>query len=87
LSLSFSGIVTFRSAQELRAVVPLVPMDRLLIETDCPYLAPVPYRGRRNEPAYVSQVAVTLAQIKAVPPEEVAQATWRNTAHLFRLDA
>ncbi len=87
LSLSFSGIVTFRSAHELRAVVPLVPMDRLLIETDCPYLAPVPYRGRRNEPAYVSQVAVTLAQIKAVPPEEVAQATWRNTAHLFRLDA
>ncbi len=87
LSLSFSGIVTFKSAQDLRAVVPLVPMDRLLIETDCPYLAPVPYRGRRNEPAYVSQVAATIAQLKAVPLEEVAQATWCNTARLFRLDA
>jgi len=87
LSLSFSGIVTFKNAQDLRAVVPLVPMDRLLIETDCPYLAPVPYRGRRNEPAYVSQVAATIAQLKAVSLEEVAQATWRNTARLFRLDA
>ena len=87
LSLSFSGIVTFKSAQGLRAVVPTVPMDRLLIETDCPYLAPVPYRGRRNEPAYVSQVAATLARLKAVPLEEVAQITWRNTARLFRLDA
>ena len=87
LSLSFSGIVTFKNAQALRAVVPLVPMDRLLIETDCPYLAPVPYRGRRNEPAYVSQVAATIARLKAVSLEEVAQATWRNTARLFRLDA
>lgn len=79
--------MTFKNAQDLRAVVPLVPMDRLLIETDCPYLAPVPYRGRRNEPAYVSQVAATIAQLKAVSLEEVAQATWRNTARLFRLDA
>ncbi len=86
LSLSFSGIVTFKNASALRAVVPLVPMDRLLIETDCPYLAPVPYRGRRNEPAYVSQVATTIAQLKAVSLAEVAQATWRNTAGLFRLD-
>ena len=87
LSISFSGIVTFKNAQELRAVVPGVPMDRLLIETDCPYLAPIPYRGQRNEPAYVSQVAATIAQIKAVPLEEVAQATWHNTARLFRLEA
>lgn len=86
LSLSFSGIVTFKNAQDLRAVVPLVPMDRLLIETDCPYLAPVPHRGRRNEPAYVSQVAATIAQLKAVPLEEVARVTWHNTARLFRLD-
>ena len=86
LSLSFSGIVTFKNAQDLRTVVPLVPTDRLLIETDCPYLAPVPYRGRRNEPAYVSQVAATIAQLKAVSLEAVAQATWRNTARLFRLD-
>ena len=87
LSISFSGIVTFKSAQELRDVVPIVPMDRLLIETDCPYLAPVPHRGKRNEPAYVSQVATTIAQIKELPLEEVAQATWDNTERLFRLPA
>ena len=87
LCISFSGIVTFKRARELREVVPSVPLDRLLIETDCPYLAPVPYRGRRNEPAYVSRVAATIAQVKAVPPEEVAQATWHNTERLFRLDA
>lgn len=87
LCISFSGIVTFKSAQELRQIVPSVPMDRLLLETDCPYLAPVPYRGRRNEPAYVSQVAATIAQVKELPLEEVAQVSWDNTARLFRLDA
>ena len=85
LSISFSGIVTFKSAQELRAVVPIVPMDRLLIETDCPYLAPVPYRGKRNEPAYVSQIAATIAEITGLPLEAVAQATGDNAERLFRL--
>ena len=87
LSLSVSGIVTFKSAQSLRDVVPIVPLDRVLIETDCPYLAPVPYRGKRNEPGYVSHVATTLAEVKGLSIEEVATATWRNTEQLFRLDS
>ena len=87
LSLSFSGIVTFKSAQSLRDVVPIVPLDRMLIETDCPYLAPVPYRGKRNEPGYVCHVATMLAGVKGLSLEEVATATWRNTAQLFRLDS
>ena len=85
LSLSFSGIVTFASAAELRAVVPAVPLDRLLIETDAPYLTPVPYRGQRNEPAYVAEVAATVAVLHHVSIEAVAAATWENTARLFGL--
>ena len=64
-SISFSGIVTFKKAEELRAVAKRVPLDRLLIETDCPYLAPIPYRGKRNEPAYVVEVARCLATFTA----------------------
>lgn len=86
ISLSFSGIVTFASAAELRAVVPDVPLDRLLIETDAPYLTPVPHRGRRNEPAYVAEVAATVAALHDEPVEAVAAATWENTGRLFGLD-
>src|SRR5262245_46206791 len=85
LFLSLSGIVTFKSAQELRAVARFAPLDRLLIETDCPLLAPVPYRGKRNEPAYVVQVARTIAEVKGTTLEQVADTTWRNTEELFRL--
>lgn len=85
LFLSLSGIVTFKSAQELRAVAQFAPLDRLLIETDCPLLAPVPYRGKRNEPAYVIQVAKTIAEVKGITLEQVADATRRNTEELFRL--
>ena len=85
LYLSFSGIVTFKSADDLRAVVHAAPLDRLLIETDCPLLAPVPYRGKRNEPAYVVQVAQTIAAVKKLTFEEVAVATRRNTEALFHL--
>ena len=85
-SLSFSGIVTFASAAELRAVVPDVPLDRLLIETDAPYLTPVPHRGQRNEPAYVTKVAATVAALHDEPVEAVAAATWENTERLFGLD-
>jgi TatD DNase family protein len=81
--IAFSGIVTFKSASDLRAVANAVPLDRLLIETDCPLLAPVPYRGKRNEPAYVVQVAKTIAEVKGVPFAEIADATWRNTQLLF----
>lgn len=85
LYLSFSGIVTFKSAAALRAVAHEAPLDRLLIETDCPLLAPAPYRGKRNEPAYVVQVAKTIAEVKNIPFEEVADATRRNTEALFTL--
>jgi len=80
--ISISGIVTFRNADELRAIVRDVPLDRLLVETDAPYLAPVPYRGRRNEPAYVAATATAVAALKGVEPDALATAT---TANFFRL--
>jgi TatD DNase family protein len=83
LYISFSGIVTFKSAADLREAARLVPLDRLLIETDCPLLAPLPYRGKRNEPAYVVQVAKVIAETKGCPLEELAAATWKNTGTLF----
>jgi TatD DNase family protein len=82
--LSFSGIVTFPRAQDLRAVAADVPRDRVLIETDSPYLAPVPHRGRRNEPGYVGAVARTLAELWQVPIEDVQARTAANTRALFR---
>jgi len=81
--ISFSGIVTFKNAQDLRDVAAFVPRDRLLIETDSPYLAPVPYRGKVNSPAYVPHVAQQLAQVRQVPVEEIAVATSRNFEQLF----
>jgi TatD DNase family protein len=82
--ISFSGILTFRNAEDLRDVARFVPLDRLLIETDSPYLAPVPYRGKTNQPAYVPFVARQLAALKALPVEQVAAATSANFDHLFR---
>lgn len=81
--LSFSGIITFRNAESLRAVARRAPLDRILVETDSPYLAPVPHRGKRNEPAFVRLVAETLAQLKGLTLEEVAGATYSNTERLF----
>ena len=80
---SFSGIVTFKNAQDLRDVVAFVPMDRLLIETDSPYLAPVPYRGKTNNPSYVPYVAQQIAQIKQREVREIAEITSRNFDRLF----
>jgi TatD DNase family protein len=82
--ISFSGIVTFKSAQELRDVVAYVPLERTLIETDSPYLAPVPYRGKTNNPSYVPFVARQVAQTKGLSVEEVAVATSRNFDMLFK---
>lgn len=82
--ISISGIVTFRKADDLRAIVRDVPLDRLLVETDSPYLAPVPYRGKRNEPAFVATTAVAVADLKGVAPEELAAATTDNFFRLFR---
>ena len=83
--ISFSGILTFKTAQALRDVASFVPLDRCLIETDSPYLAPVPYRGKTNSPAYVPFVAQQIAALKGVPVEAVAQATTRNFERLFKL--
>ncbi len=82
--ISFSGILTFKNAQDLRDVAAFVPMDRMLIETDSPYLAPVPYRGKTNNPSYVPHVAQQVAAVKSCAVEEVAQATSRNFEQLFR---
>ena len=81
--ISFSGILTFKSAQDIRDVVSLVPLDRILIETDSPYLAPVPYRGKQNSPAYVPYVAKQVAEILGLDIEAVAEATSRNFDALF----
>jgi len=80
---SFSGILTFRNAEDLREVARYVPLERCLIETDSPYLAPVPHRGKTNSPAWVPHVAAKLAEVKQVPLERVAQATSANFARLF----
>jgi TatD DNase family protein len=82
--ISISGIVTFKNADDLRAIVRDVPLDRLLVETDAPYLAPVPHRGRRNEPAYVAVTAAAVAALKGVSPEELAAVTTDNFFRLFR---
>lgn len=81
--ISFSGILTFKSAQDLREVAAMVPLDRMLIETDSPYLAPVPHRGKTNNPSFVPFVAAQLAQIKQLSVEQIAQATNRNFDALF----
>lgn len=83
LFISISGIVTFKKAEMLQDVVKDLPLDRLLVETDCPYLAPIPYRGKRNEPAYVVHTAAKLAELKGVAVEDVAQATTSNFLNLF----
>ncbi|HZK89001.1 MAG TPA: TatD family hydrolase [Stellaceae bacterium] len=81
--ISISGIVTFRNAEDLRAIVRDVPLDRLLVETDAPYLAPIPYRGKRNEPAFVAATAAAVATLKDIGPEELAAATTDNFFRLF----
>ena len=83
--ISFSGIVTFKKADELRAALAVVPDDRLLIETDAPYLAPVPLRGRRNEPAWVCHVGESVARTLQRPVEEIAALTSANARRLFNL--
>lgn len=83
--ISFSGIISFRNATDLREVVKKLPLDRLLIETDAPYLAPVPHRGKTNQPAYVTDVAAVLAELKGVNIAQIAQQTRDNFYQLFPL--
>ena len=82
---SFAGILTFKNAHELRAIAAEVPLERILIETDSPFLAPVPYRGKRNEPAFVVEVARTIAELHGISLEEVERITSENTRRLFLL--
>ena len=84
--LSFSGIATFRNAADVREAVALCPTDRLLVETDSPFLAPVPFRGKSNCPGWVPVVGAAVAEVRNVPPAEVAAAVWANAAAVFRLD-
>ncbi|MBP9217770.1 MAG: TatD family hydrolase [Sterolibacterium sp.] len=84
--ISFSGIVTFKNALALKEVARQVPLDRLLIETDAPYLAPVPYRGKLNEPSYVVHVAEEISRLRGLDVEQVGQASTENFLRLFRID-
>jgi TatD DNase family protein len=85
LLISFTGILTFKNAESLRAVAKKVPLDQIMLETDAPYLAPVPHRGKRNEPAFVPHIAAVLAQVKGLPVEEIARVTTATARSLFRL--
>jgi TatD DNase family protein len=83
--ISFSGIVTFKNAGDLRAVVKKIPLDRILVETDSPWLAPVPYRGKQNEPKNVYEVAECVAEIKGISIDELAEITTNNFFKLFNI--
>ncbi len=84
LYVSFTGVITFKKSDALRAIAAAVPLDRLLVETDAPYLAPDPYRGKTNEPAYVVHTAATLAGVKGITPAQFADATTQNFFRLFQ---
>jgi TatD DNase family protein len=81
---SFTGIVTFKNGQNVRDTVAATPPDKFMLETDCPYLAPVPYRGKRCEPAYVKEISETVAQVRNCPLEELSAATCRTAGEFFR---
>ena len=83
--ISFSGVVTFPKATEVQEAAKHVPIERILVETDCPFLAPVPYRGKRNEPAFVTETVKAIAALKGMRVEEVAERTFDNTVRLFNL--
>ena len=84
--ISFSGIVTFKSAKELQETCKQVPLERMLIETDSPYLAPIPYRGKTNEPAWVSKVGQFIADLKGITVEELATVTTSNFFQCFQIN-
>lgn len=87
MHVSFSGVVTFKKALDVQEAATIVPMDKLLVETDAPYLAPMPYRGKRNEPGYTRYVVEKIAELRNLPMEEVAQQTTENAHRLFRINA
>ena len=81
--ISFSGILTFKNAENVRQIAKTVPIDRVLVETDSPYLAPVPFRGKTNEPSFVKQTALILAEVLGVPFDELAKHTTENAFRVF----
>ena len=83
--IGFTGVVTFKNARKAVETAKSIPLNRILIETDCPYMAPEPYRGRRNDPSYVPLVAQKIAELRGLPAATVAQATWDNARKLFCL--
>lgn len=85
--ISFSGIVTFKNALQIKEVAKNIPLNRVLVETDSPYLAPVPFRGKTNQPAYVKHVAEEVARLRGIDEETLAEATTRNFMNLFKLNA
>jgi TatD DNase family protein len=87
LHVSFAGMLTYKNADNVRSAAVRVPLDRLLVETDCPYLAPVPVRGKRNEPAFVAHTAARLAELHGLTPERLAELTARNARFLFDFPA
>lgn len=84
LYVSFSGVITFKKTEALREIASLVPLDRILVETDAPFLAPVPYRGKTNEPAYVAHTAATVAEVRGITADVLAKATTDNFFRLFK---
>ena len=84
--IGFTGVVTFKNARKAVEVAESIPLDRILIETDCPYMAPEPYRGRRNDPSLVPFVAAKIAQLRGLTPEEVGKATGENARRLFCIE-
>ncbi|HEY2028189.1 MAG TPA: TatD family hydrolase [Myxococcales bacterium] len=87
MSLSFSGVVTFKNAEAVRDAAARAPFDRILVETDCPYLAPIPHRGKKNEPAFVALTAMKLAEIRGVPLDQIERTTTDNARRVLRLPA
>lgn len=84
--ISFTGVITFKNAHKIKDVVRYVPLERMMIETDCPYMAPVPYRGKRNEPKYVLEVARAIAEIKEIDLDLVCESTYHNACNFFNID-
>ncbi|MFL5458995.1 MAG: TatD family hydrolase, partial [Myxococcales bacterium] len=87
LYISLSGVLTFKAADALRDAARRIPLERLLVETDCPFLAPVPHRGKRNEPAYVAFTATRLAELRETPLAEIERVTTANARRALRLNA
>ena len=85
MMISFTGVITFKNANKVKEVVNYIPLDRLMIETDCPYMAPVPYRGKRNKPSYVVEIAKAMAEIKGKTVDEIAEITYNNATRFFGL--